>query len=78
LYPLNPACVLRQLLAASGPQLFDRTTMRPHLEVLTQLVWQTTTYALLAGRDLYDMPARLAGLLADTTGKPQWRASPSS
>jgi hypothetical protein len=56
---------LQQLLAESGPQLFDRTTMPSHLNVLNRLVHQATPCELLAGHDLYEQPARLAALVAE-------------
>ncbi len=63
LRPLGHAQALQRLLAQSGPQLFDRATMPPHLEVLTQLMRQTAIYELCAGRDLYEEPGRLESLL---------------
>jgi hypothetical protein len=66
--PLARPHALGQLLAQSGPQLFDRATMPPHLAVLTRLVHQATPYELLAGQDLYDQPGRLAALVADVEG----------
>ena len=54
----------QDLLAQSGPQLFDRRTMGQHLEVLKQLVQQTATYELRAGLDLYQQPGLLVHLLA--------------
>jgi hypothetical protein len=72
--PVDPHRALRHLLAESGPQLFDRRTMPQHLDVLTHLVQQTTTYELRAGLDVYHRPARLAELLAEATGEGRWRA----
>jgi hypothetical protein len=66
--PLNRPRALQQLLAQSGPQLFDRTTMPQHLAVLNRLVHQATPYEFLAGRDLYAHPGWLAALLATTEG----------
>jgi hypothetical protein len=72
-HPLDHVRALKYLLAQSGPQLFDRHTMAPHLEVLKQLMQQTTCYELHAGRDLYQQPGRLGHLLAEATGEAQWR-----
>jgi hypothetical protein len=73
--PVDPHRALRHLLAESGPQLFDRRTMPRHLDVLARLVRQTATYELHAGLNLYHHPARLAELLAETTGEARWHAS---
>ena len=56
--PLDHLSALKYLLAQSGPQLFDRHTMAPHLEVLKRLVQQAASYELHAGRDLYQQPVR--------------------
>ena len=42
---------LHALLTQSGPELFDRSTMTAHLELMGCLLRQTTTYELLAGQD---------------------------
>jgi hypothetical protein len=68
LRPLDRSRALGQLLAQSGPPLFDRSTMARHLEVLKRLVHQATPYELSAGRDLYQHPATLACLLAAAEG----------
>jgi hypothetical protein len=73
LRPLDHLNALKYLLAQSGPQLFDRHTMAPHLEVLKRLVQQVTSYALHAGRDLYQQPGLLGHLLAEVTGEVPWR-----
>jgi hypothetical protein len=46
--------------------------MRPHLEVLRQLLQQTTAYELRAGRDLYEAPRRLMRLLREVEGAARW------
>ena len=63
LAPLDRSIALKRLLAASGPQLFDRNTMAEHLELLSVLLRQTVSYQLTAGRDLYRNPVKLANLL---------------
>jgi hypothetical protein len=65
---LDRSQALRYLLAHSGPHLFDRHTMAPHLETLRDLVQQTAPYELLAGRDLYAHPGRLVHLLHTAEG----------
>jgi hypothetical protein len=60
---LDRLSALKLLLAQSGPQLFDHSSMAQHLEVLKRLVQQTTTYELRVGGDLYQQPGLLAHLL---------------
>jgi hypothetical protein len=71
--PLDHVGALKHLLAQSGPQLFDRHTMAPHLEVLKRLMLQATSYELYAGLDLYQQPGILGSLLAEATGEAIWR-----
>jgi hypothetical protein len=73
-HPMDAPTALAQLLAHSGPQLFDRPTMRPHLEILQQLLHQATAYELQAGHDLYVQPSTLIDLLAEAEGGQPWRA----
>jgi hypothetical protein len=68
LRPLDRPRALGQLLAQSGPHLFDRSTMALHLEVLKRLLHQATPYELSAGRDLYHHPDKLVCLLAEAEG----------
>jgi hypothetical protein len=75
LLPLDRVHALRHLLAASGPQLFDRSTMTRHLELLKRLVQQSTTYELRAGLDLYRDPMTLIRLLNESEGAERWPAS---
>jgi hypothetical protein len=75
LRPLDRVQCLRQLLAQSGPQLFDRPTMGAQLEVLARLLQQADIYELQAGRDLYDEPLLLQDLLSEVKGAVPWRAS---
>jgi hypothetical protein len=46
--------------------------MARHLDVLTGLVQQTTTYELLAGHDLYHQPGQLVPLLHAADGGNLW------
>jgi len=63
LKPLDSVSALQILLAQSAPQLFDRSTMAGHLEVLKRLLQQTEKYELKTGTDLYHEPAKLVDLL---------------
>src|SRR5262249_43733802 len=74
LKPLDHVSALRILLAQSGPQLFDRSTMSGHLEVLKKLLQQTEVYELHAGSDLYRQPAKLVDLLEQAPRKEGCRA----
>src|SRR6266850_5758567 len=66
------------LLAQSAPQLFDRSTMAGHLELLKNLLQQTETYELKAGNDLYHQPAKLIHLLREARGDGNCRELSSS
>jgi hypothetical protein len=70
--PLHGPTALKQLLAHSGPQVFDRQTMRLHLDVLRRLLHQTTAYELRAGRDLYEAPRTLVSLVLEAEGAARW------
>jgi len=72
LRPVDGPTALGQLLTHSGPQLFDRATMPPHLDVLQRLLEQTTSYELQAGRDLYEEPRTLVRLLREAEGAARW------
>lgn len=72
LRPVDGPTALKHLLTHSGPQLFDRPTMRSHLTVLLRLLQQTASYELQAGRDLYDDPRALVHLLREAEGAAQW------
>lgn len=66
--PLARARALQQLLAQSGPPLFDRSSMAPHVAVLTRLLHQAPPYVLCAGRDVYQAPGRVEQLLTTVMG----------
>jgi hypothetical protein len=72
LHPVAGPTAVQQLLTHSGPHLFDRATMRPHLEILQRLLQQTRVYALDAGRDLYEAPRTLTRLLREAEGVMLW------
>jgi hypothetical protein len=69
LKPVDGVRALGILLAQSAPQLFDRSTMAGHLELLTRLLQQTEKYELEAGTDLYHEPAKLVDLLEQARGE---------
>ena len=60
---LDHVAALRNLLSASGPQLFDRMHMSEHLAALRSIVGQCVSYGLEAGRDLHRNPARVLELI---------------
>jgi hypothetical protein len=66
--PLDRPIALKQLLAQSGPPLFDHATMAQHFELLIRLLQQATPYELSAGLDIYQEPGRLIQLLATVNG----------
>jgi hypothetical protein len=68
LKPIDRISALRLLLAQSAPQLFDRSTIRGHLELLKKLLQQSEIYELNAGTDLYHEPAKLSDLLREAEG----------
>jgi hypothetical protein len=76
LIPIDHATALKQLLEASGPQLFDHETMRQHLALLKRLLRQTRSFDLKAGRDLHRNPETLVRLLSDMDARREaWRVS---
>jgi len=75
LNPVDRVHALGVLLSQSAPQLFDRCTMEPHLELLKNLLQQTQTYELNAGSDLYREPAKLVALIQEARGERHCRES---
>jgi hypothetical protein len=67
--PMDTVHALKILLTQSAPQLFDRSTMAGHLELLKRLLQQTEKYELEAGSDLYHEPAKLVDLLKQARGE---------
>jgi hypothetical protein len=68
LKPIDRVQALRVLLAQSAPQLFDRSTMSGHLELLKRLLQQAELFELNAGTDLYHQPAKLIDVLREARG----------
>ena len=75
LKPIDKISALRALLAQSAPQLFDRSTMSGHMELLKKLLQQAEAYQLNAGTDLYHEPAKLIDLLREARGGRNCRVS---
>ena len=75
LKPIDRVQALRLLLAQSAPQLFDRSTMSGHLELLKSLLGQAELFELNAGTDLYHQPAKLIDLLREPRGAKHCRVS---
>jgi hypothetical protein len=75
LKPISKVSALRSLLTQSAPQLFDRSTMSGHLELLKKLLQQAETYELDAGTDLYHQPTKLIDLLREARGAGSCRVS---
>src|SRR4030095_16773345 len=73
LKPSDSVRALGFLLAQSAPQLFDRSTMARHLELLKKLLQQTEPYELVAGTDLYREPAALVDLIKEVQGRKNCR-----
>jgi hypothetical protein len=78
LFPLDRVQALAKLLEQSGLQSFDRATMSQQLDVLKRLLQQTVAYELRSGRDLYDEPLKLVGLLAEAERENRWPSGLSS
>jgi hypothetical protein len=78
LRPIGKVSALGSLLAQSAPQLFDRSTMSGHLELLKCLLGQAELFELNAGTDLYHQPAKLIDLIREAGGAGNCRASSSS
>ena len=78
LLPLNNVAALKQLLDGSGSQLFDRQTMRLHLETLKGLMLQSTSYQFSAGLDVYRKPSILVDLMREAHEEERCRALSSN
>lgn len=78
LRPVRGEDAMRHLLAQSAPELFDRRTMPAHLRVLSRLVCRAPGLEMRAGRDVYESPAALEGLLDRIGGEAAWPGSSSN
>lgn len=75
LKPIDRVGALGSLLTQSAPQLFDRSTMSGHLELLKRMLQEAETYELNAGTDLYHEPAKLIDLIREARGARNCRVS---
>jgi len=67
LVPLERTDTVARLVAQSAVLALDREVVPRHVEILGRLVRQTTSYRLLAGRDLKERPELVSALLASAT-----------
>jgi hypothetical protein len=63
--PIDRAEALILLIENSGGFMVDKGIVTKQMEVFKQLVYQTSSYQLLAGRDLYEEPERISEVLSD-------------
>jgi len=68
LIPLDNVAALIDLSRNCGGIFVDRDMVELQMEVLKQLVYQTSCYQLLAGRDLHEEPQRVADVLSAAVG----------
>jgi hypothetical protein len=64
LIPIDRAEALILLAGSSGGIMVDKEMVEKQMGVLKRLVYQTTVYRLLAGRDLCEEPERISEVLA--------------
>ncbi len=69
LMPIDQTRALIKLTTQSSSIFFNRQSAKDHFDVLKQLVCQTESYQLLAGRDLYEEPEKISGILSDILPK---------
>jgi len=65
LVPMDQTAALIKLMKQSVSLFFNRQAVKAHLETLKQLVYQTDSYQLQAGRDLYEEPEKIIKILSD-------------
>ncbi|MBE9540782.1 MAG: hypothetical protein IMF01_00565 [Proteobacteria bacterium] len=56
------------LIDNSGGIMVDKDKVVKQIEVLKQLVYQTDSYELIAGRDLYEKPEKISEVLSGVEG----------
>lgn len=69
LMPIDQTCALIKLTNQSSSIFFNRQSAKDHFDVLKQLVCQTESYQLLAGRDLYEEPEKINKVLSAIPSK---------
>jgi hypothetical protein len=65
LIPVSKTTALILLMQNSGGVLVDKEMAKPQVEILKTLNYQTSSYQLLAGRDLYEEPEKISEVLSD-------------
>ena len=68
LTPIDQTSSLIRLMKQSASLFFNREAVKAHLDALKQLVNQTDSYELLAGRDLYEEPEKISEVLSGVEG----------
>ncbi len=68
LIPLGNVAAVIELSRNCGGIFVDRDMVEVQMEVLRQLVYQTVSYQLLAGRDLYEEPQKISEILSAAVG----------
>lgn len=63
LVPIDRTSALVKLMKQSATLFFNRALIREHTEVLKKLLYQTVSYQLLAGIDLWKNPAKISEVL---------------
>ena len=63
LISIDQTSALIKLMRQSASLLFKRRDINVHLDVLKRLVYQSETYQLLAGKDLYEEPDKISLLM---------------
>ncbi len=65
LTPVDRLHALIELTKQSASLFFNRQAAQAHFDALKQLVYQTDSYQLFAGRDLYEEPEKITEVLSD-------------
>ena len=68
LTPIDQTSSLIKLMKQSASLFFNREAVKAHLDALKQLVNQTDSYELIAGRDLYEEPEKISEVLSVVEG----------
>jgi hypothetical protein len=68
LIPIDRAKALILLIENSGGIMVDKEMVVKQMGVLKRLVYQTSSYQLLAGRDLYEEPERIYEIISGVNG----------
>ena len=71
LIPIDGTKALILLAENSGGIMVDKEMVVKQMEVLKGLVYQTSSYQLLAGRDLYEEPEKISRVLSGLNIQPR-------